>query len=704
MSLHWLIPLAAIAAQLLFVGGLVRRAVVDTTTRLVVLLLLMVLGWNVGFFGLFYFPDPERAELWSRVSRTWVCFGPPILFHSTLVVMAYRGRLWRALLAIGYVAATGLAVASAFGLLANGVSPHIYGWLPNPTPLYGGFTLFLVVYLVLSAALTTYRYARPTTPLQRAQIRFHVLALVVLLPFLLTNLLAIHHFPILPLGSVGSVLWSWTFAYAITRHRIVDVDYVVRKALSFILAALPIVVPGGVGMAYLNTLLGADNPIILAMASIALSLIAGFVIPTAQEALETRLERALFPERYDARRRLQELSDALVHVFDRAVLLRRLGDGLSDILEPKLCEIVILDDRSRRLALAYPEVGNAEPVPDEMPRWLKTLQEPVLTTELEAADSPGATLFRSRGWEVGLPLRVGEHLIGLVGLGPNRDLRLYSAEDIWLLARVAVSASVALENANLSRRLRQSEVVLERANQLSSVGQLAAGIAHEIRNPLVAVKTFLDLLPERIADPDFVQKFRELSLSELRRVTSLITDLLALGKSPKAKRSAVAITPALEPVMRLMESTAQKRGVEMTSQIGARLPEVWADPDQIKQIVLNLLLNAIEASPNEGHVHLAVNARPSNLAGVWTVGIDVHDQGPGIPADQLEDIFHPFFTTKESGTGLGLALVHQMVVEHGGEITVESEVGRGTIFHVTLPAIQRGERGANGQDTAYSAG
>ena len=82
----------------------------------------------------------------------------------------------------------------------------------------------------------------------------------------------------------------------------------------------------------------------------------------------------------------------------------------------------------------------------------------------------------------------------------------------------------------------------------------------------------------------------------------------------------------------------------------------------------------------------------------------MHDQGPGIPADQLEDIFHPFFTTKESGTGLGLALVHQMVVEHGGEITVESEVGRGTIFHVTLPAIQRGERGANGQDTAYSAG
>jgi signal transduction histidine kinase len=689
VSHHWLIPLAAIAAQLLFIGGLARRAFIDTTTRLAVLLLLMVVGWNVGYFGLFYFPDPVRAELWSRVSRTWVCFGPPLLLHSILVVMGYGGRLWTVLLVAGYVAASLLAVASALGMLASGVSPHPYGWLPDPTPLYGAFTLLVVVYLVLSAGLTAYRYVRPLTPLQRAQGRFHALAIVVLLPFLLTNLLAIHHFPILPLGSVGTVLWSWTLAYAITRHRIVDIDYVVRKALSFLMAALPIVVPGGIGMAYLSEMMGAENPVILAAASIALSLVAGFVIPTAQEALETRVERVLFPERYNVRRRLQELSDDLVHVLDRATLLWRLGDGLSDILEPKVCEVAILDDKARRLTLAYPAATDADPVPEEMLAWLKTLTEPVLTAELEAARSPGAALFRSRGWEVGLPLRIGQHLIGVVGLGANRDLRMYSVEDIWFLGRVAVGASVALENANLSRLLRQSEVVLERANQLSSVGQLAAGIAHEIRNPLVAVKTFLDLLPEKIGDREFVQNFRELSLSELKRVTTLITDLLALGKSPKAKRSMVALAPTLEPVLRLMESTAQKRGVELTSHLAPRLPEVWADPDQLKQVVLNLLLNAIEASPSEGHVHLSVNARRPVLGDTLTVAIDVYDEGPGIPKERLEDIFHPFFTTKETGTGLGLALVHQMVVEHGGEITVESELGHGTVFHVVFPVVRR---------------
>jgi len=223
--------------------------------------------------------------------------------------------------------------------------------------------------------------------------------------------------------------------------------------------------------------------------------------------------------------------------------------------------------------------------------------------------------------------------------------------------------------------------VLERANRLSSLGTLAAGIAHEIRNPLVAVKTFLDLLPQRLDDREFLTRFRELSLGELHRVADLITDLLALGKSKTPERRAVDLGPTLEPVVRLMESTARKRQIEVAAIFDPHVPAVWADPDQLKQIIVNLLLNAIETSSPDGHVWF--EARPA-LAG--SVVLEVRDDGPGIPADQLENIFHPFYTTKETGTGLGLALVHQMVVEHGGEITVESTVGRGSAFRVTLPA------------------
>ena len=222
-----------------------------------------------------------------------------------------------------------------------------------------------------------------------------------------------------------------------------------------------------------------------------------------------------------------------------------------------------------------------------------------------------------------------------------------------------------------------------RANRLSSIGTLAAGIAHEIRNPLTAVKTFLDLLPTRLDDPEFITSFRELSLNELKRVTNLITELLAFGKSTSTERRPVALDQVVDQVVRLLDSTARKRQVALRHQLAAQVPAVWADADQIKQIVLNLVLNAIEASPADQEVTLRLQAAARD-----TVALEVRDCGSGIPPEQLESIFHPFFTTKEQGTGLGLSLVHQMVVEHGGEIAVESEVGRGTVFRVLLPVSE----------------
>ena len=374
--------------------------------------------------------------------------------------------------------------------------------------------------------------------------------------------------------------------------------------------------------------------------------------------------------------------------------------------------------------LAYPTPASAETLSEDVVRALEGLAEPVLASELERANPAAARLFNHRGWEVGIPLRVKDRLNGFIGLGQKKDFRIFSGEDLQLLSTVATGATVALENASLSRQLRRSEAVLERANRLSSLGTLAAGLAHEIRNPLVAVKTFLDLLRRRQgrrrlrrglrrgrqqrcrpfhASPnpalDHQTSERERphpdpgtcrapdGLSELRRVTDLISDLLALGKSRTAERRAVDLPSTLEPVVRLMESSARKRQVELGSRWEANLPSVSADPDQLKQIVLNLLLNAIESSSAGGHVMLDVHG--GTLTGAApAVVVEVQDRGPGIPADQLEHIFHPFYTTKETGTGLGLALVHQMVVDHGGEIAVDSTPSQGTVFRVTLPAAQ----------------
>ena len=166
-------------------------------------------------------------------------------------------------------------------------------------------------------------------------------------------------------------------------------------------------------------------------------------------------------------------------------------------------------------------------------------------------------------------------------------------------------------------------------------------------------------------------------------MTDLIADLLAFGKSTSTERRPVELGSSLDQVVRLVDSTARKRQVTVDLRVDRHASPAWADPDQVKQIVLNLVLNAVEASPAGAKVTLEIAAGPRDH-----VTFEVRDQGAGIPPDQLESIFNPFFTTKEQGTGLGLALVHQMIVEHDGEIVVDSEVGRGTTFRVTLPTAE----------------
>jgi signal transduction histidine kinase len=682
MGHDWLVPLAAAIANAIIAVIVLARGARGRTTRAFAWLGATAMLWNLDIFALYYFENVVEAEWWSRVFRVGVCFAPVAAFHFTRLLTEYRQPVWRRLDVAGHVVAATFAVIGLFpGTLVKGLEPHRWGFYIEPTRLYAPVALSIVVYMALSVLLMLLRYRDPISARQREQVKLFFVAGFILVPFVLTNVVAIYIDGFYPLGNLGNVLWLAIIAYAIVRHRFMDLDYVVPKVVSFTLASVVVLVPSATAVCAIVLVTGADAPIVLGSAVVASGLLAVLLIPTLQHAIETRVHRAIYAHRYDYRLRLRQLSSDVVHLLDERELVRRLGEELSDALEIDRCDVFLRDERLRQLHQHFPNSDDVldGPVLDA----LETLSEPMLTGELEAARSLATGLFQAKGWEVGIPLRANDRLMGLVGLGRNRDFRIVSQEDLHILAGVASAASVALENARLSRELRRSESALERANRLSSIGTLAAGIAHEIRNPLTAVKTFVDLLPQRLDDHEFVTSFRELSLTELRRVTNLINDLLAFGKSTSAERRPVDLAGILDQVVRLLESTARKRMIGLALHARPGVPPAWADPDQIKQIVLNLVLNAIDASPSDRTVTLTLFLGRRDM-----VTLEVRDEGAGIPADQLESIFHPFFTTKEQGTGLGLSLVHQMVVEHGGEISVESQVGQGTVFRVLLPVAE----------------
>ncbi|GIW41904.1 MAG: hypothetical protein KatS3mg076_2481 [Candidatus Binatia bacterium] len=322
---------------------------------------------------------------------------------------------------------------------------------------------------------------------------------------------------------------------------------------------------------------------------------------------------------------------------------------------------------------------------------MQKLDASVLTEELVQGPSPegreAAKVCRQNGWELVVPLRAGEKLIGFLALGKKRDRDAFYAEDLNLLDTLAAQASVALENARLYDELKRSQEMIRRADRLSAIGTLAAGIAHEIRNPLVSIQTFFQLAPQRLGDKEFLDEFLRLTSNEVKRISDLIGELLSFARSPTPSRKPVSLNQVVDGILKLLEPQLRKARIELRVDLDPELPPVEADPDQLKQVFLNLVLNSVQAMERTGG-ELFVSTAQVTHQGRPMLQVQIRDSGPGIPAKILEHIFDPFFTTKEKGTGLGLAIAHQVVTEHGGVILVESEPGKGALFAVRLPAAE----------------
>lgn len=233
--------------------------------------------------------------------------------------------------------------------------------------------------------------------------------------------------------------------------------------------------------------------------------------------------------------------------------------------------------------------------------------------------------------------------------------------------------------------LRKMEERIRRTDRLSSIGTLSAGMAHEIRNPLVTIKTFTELLPAQYGNREFRETFFDLVDQEVQRIDAIVNRLLNFARPAKASLMPVYLHDIIENSVRLVEQQLLKSRIHLEKELKASRHLVLADAEQINQTLVNFFLNAIQAMEPGGTL------RVETVQGESVVCINVRDTGCGLTEDQKKHIFDPFFTTKESGVGLGLSVSHGIIQEHQGSIHVESEPGKGTEFHVELPLIDEKE-------------
>lgn len=245
---------------------------------------------------------------------------------------------------------------------------------------------------------------------------------------------------------------------------------------------------------------------------------------------------------------------------------------------------------------------------------------------------------------------------------------------------------LAEELAEVNRQLKQAQEEARRSERLAALGQLTAGLAHEIRNPLAVIKGSAETLTRRLqsSDPLTTEVAGYIS-SEVNRLNVIVTRFLNFARPLKLERRLASIPQLLDRALKVARDRWPEAKVEVTRQYSESVPELNVDPDLCEQAFTNLVLNAYEAM-GDGGGNLTVEIIPANSAGKCGVEVMIQDTGPGIPPELCEQIFNPFFTTKKEGVGLGLSIVSKIVDDHRGWIRLSNRPGEGTCFRIYLPA------------------
>jgi signal transduction histidine kinase len=664
------------------------------------LMTLATVVWSGGYFFWQISADADNALLFCRILTAGSAAILVAYYHFVRLLLGLGTDRWTV---VGYLSTVVFSILSPTDLLVRSVTPKMmFPHWPEPGVLY---PLYLVVFMAYGFAawrLVVDAYRRAPTPRERNQLRWVWMGTGIGTLGGCTNFFLWYDIPIPPIGNALVGFYIAGVGYSIIRLRLLEVDYALIKLGSYCAAVLPL---AGliVGIERLIRLFGLNDTQreALWMISCGAIVIGLFgLIPVLRHRIDALLATTLLRDRFERRDELGALAGRITSMRDDETISRETVRVINEVLEAPAAVYLrgdLEETFEQRAAAGFGEGGMPArfAAGDALAAVLVERRQPMRFDELEAHPDIGATaghrqalfyLRRAGGVQLAMPIFGDVFFFGFVIVGHRSGRRIFSELDVSLLDSIAGHIGLNLRARQLERRANQTE-------KLISLGTLAAGLAHELRNPLVSIQTLAQLLGEMDGEASIPADFKATVVRDVNRIVGIVENVSAFATNNKVTLSWVSLDEVVRQAHEIVRADLADAGVSYQFEADAASHVVRANQNQLLQVVINLVNNAAQALRGRADACVRVRLRARPLEdGRPAIELAVSDNGPGIDPEILPRLFEPFTTTKATGVrtkkggmGLGLAIVKRIVDGHNGLIQVASQKGQGTSFTVTLP-------------------
>ncbi len=683
---------------------------------------------NIDVMLMTIVPREELALKISRYDHILVVYNIPIYLHFIYTLLSVKKRKW--LIPATYLFSFILMFFTQSQYYLVGTHRYYFGFFAKGGPLFYLFISINSIVFLYCLYLFVEKMGEEMTPVSRNKINYAFLGFGIQVILALLDAVPISGVEMYPPGNFGFVPMI-ILAYGVLKHDLLDMEFLIRK--SIIYSSVTGLLTGlyALSIVTFNFVFRRSDASGSLIFSILLFLIIVFIFAPMKEKVQVAVDRIFFKGKYDYHKTIRDVSQAMTSILDIEKIANRIMDTVINSMHVSTVSILLWNGEKESFQV-YAAKGKHQ-------RDIKGLMNlnkgsPLSTVLLEQKREVFRHNIEEGDVDIGnrayclkeldslhaslvVPMVFEGSVKGVISLGYKKSGDLYTSEDLELLQTLANQSSISMENArsyaiiqelnrNLEKKVytrtreleaallekERSQEQLIRSESLAAVGQLVAGVAHELNNPIASVSSLVQSTVESLEERDNKEEYEEeiiddlqFTLKELTRAKEIVRSLLDISRQTHNYEESINMNTVVKDSLRVLYNQYKKYDQDIVEDFQEDLPEIKGNFANLGQVSLNIIKNSIEeVRDNGGKITLKTRFDKRTDRVIF----ECLDTGKGIAQAIIRDIFKPFFTTKEvgKGTGLGLYISHEIVKRHNGGIFVYSEPGKGTTFRVELPA------------------